>query len=215
MFRLILLFTALAGFGAVIMLPDTSPRAMQPADTLTALVYGEPIPVPTITRVERTPFNPAAAFGNFMNENLQLDEIDAANADLLTITTEDGEVIRVAAEVPPARIGATMVRIEANDRHAEAQRLAAANARARLAVAAATRAASGVTVLPADVVYSTGSYVNLRSGPSTGYPAVGFMGYGMAAERLEVLNTGWTHIRIIETGQEGYMSSLYVTARGP
>lgn len=215
MFRLFLLLTALAGFGAVVVVPDISPRAMQPADSRAALVYGGGLPPePVIIQPAHTPFDPATAFGTFISENLGLAADAAPGEDLLTITTEDGEVIRIAAEIPPARIGATLVRIEANDRHAEAQRLATANARARQAVAAAARAATG-TNLPADVVYSTGSYVNLRSGPSTGYPAVGFMGYGMAAERLEVLNTGWTHIRIIETGQEGYMSSLYVTTRTP
>lgn len=215
MFRLTLFLIALAGFGALVALPDTSPRAVLPADARTALVYGTPpSPTPQPATPARPPFRPAAAVGAFLSESLRLDEIDAANDDLLTITTADGEVIRVAAQVPPAMMDHALLRIEADDRHAEARRLAEANARARQAAAAAARAAAG-THLPQDVVYATGAYINLRAGPSTGYAAVGHMSYGMAAERLEELPGGWTHLRILETGQEGYMSSAYLTTRAP
>ena len=209
MLRLSLFLIALAGFGALVALPDTSPRATLPADTSSALVYGTQAPPASQPQARaRPPVRPTAALGAFLSETMRREESDA-NDDLLTITTADGEVIRIAAEVPPGMIRDSLIRIEADDRHAEARRLEEANARARDAVAAVTRAAADPE-LPPDVVYATGAYINLRSGPSTYYPAVGYMNYGMAAERLEALATGWTRIRILETGQEGYMSSAFL-----
>ena len=214
MFRLSLFLIALAGFGALVAMPDVSPRAMAPADDRTARVYGD-VPVPAPVAARAVPNSPNSALGNFLDENLWR-EPDAESDDLLTITTAEGEVIRVAVEIPPSRVGAGLVRIEAEDLNAEARRLEEANARARAAVA--DRAASAqVSFAPAptDVVYATGAYINLRSGPSTGYPAVGYMNYGMGAELLEALPGGWSRIRVLENGAEGFMFSAYLSQRAP
>jgi len=206
MLRLSLFLIALAGLAALVAMPDTSPRALAPADDRSARVYGD-VPAPVATRAPTAPTGPTAATGGGLNgrPRPEADEID----DLLTITTAQGEVIRVAAQIPPARVGPELVRIESDDLNAEALRLEAANARARAAVAVADRAA------PANVVYATGAYINLRSGPSTGYPAVGYMSFGMAAERLEALPGGWSRIRILQTGAEGFMFSAYLSERAP
>ena len=214
MFRLSLLLIALAGFAALVALPDVSPRATVPADDRAARVYGD-APAPVVAQASRAPIRPAVSVGDVLTENLSQEAEEDAD-DLLTITTAEGEVIRVATQIPPARVGTALVRIEAEDLNAEARRLEAANARARAAVAerAATTFATD-TPAPANVVYATGAYINLRSGPSTGYPAVGFMNYGMAAERLEALPGGWSRIRVLESGAEGFMFSAYLSERAP
>jgi SH3 domain-containing protein len=225
MFRLSLFLIALAGFGALVAMPDTSPRAVAPADDRAARVYGES-PQPQMARTGSATTGPAADPDGILRETLPPED-DAD--DLLTITTTDGEVIRVAVEIPPARIGTGLVRIEADDQNSEVQRLAEANARARAAVAeraaaltatpetatAVAETAAAAAAAAADMVYATGAYINLRSGPSTSYPAVGFMNYGTAAERLETLPGGWTQIRILETGLEGFMFSAYLSERAP
>jgi len=208
MLRLSLFLIALAGFGALVAMPDAGPRALAPTDDRAARVYGE-APAPAAARANTAPIGPVPGAPDGLNDPLRpaTEEID----ELLTITTAEGEVIRVARQIPPARVGPALVRIEANDLNAEARRLEAANARARAAVA--ERAAPGDA--PADLVYATGAYINLRSGPSTGYPAIGYMDYGMAAERLEALPGGWSRIRVLESGTEGFMFSAYLSERAP
>jgi len=217
MFRLSLLLIALAGFAALVALPDVSPRATVPADDRAARVYGD-APALVVARAFRAPIRPAVAVGDVLTENLsqEAEEEEEEADDLLTITTAEGEVIRVATQIPPARVGTALVRIEAEDINAEARRLEAANARARAAVAErATTTFAAAAPAPGDLVYATGAYINLRSGPSTGYPAVGFMNYGMAAERLEALPGGWSRIRVLESGAEGFMFSAYLSERAP
>lgn len=209
MFRLILFLIALAGFAALVAMPDGGPRALAPADARTARVYGDG-PARAATRNAIAPTGAVAGSGDGVHAPSRPDTEEDGD-DLLTITTAEGEVIRIATQIPPARVGPALVRIEADDLNAEARRLEAANARARAAVA--DRAAPGDA--PANVVYATGAYINLRSGPSTGYPAVGYMNYGMAAERLEALPEGWSRIRVLESGAEGFMFSAYLSERAP
>jgi len=216
MFRLSLFLIALAGFGALIAVPDTSPRATTPADDRAARVYGDvPAPAPVVARATGAPANAGGAAGTIPGDGLTPDTGEDT-VDLLTITTADGEVIRVATQIPPARQGTRLVRIEAEDLNAAARRLEAANARARAAVAErAATALADAAPASGDLVYATGAYINLRSGPSTGYPAVGYMNYGMAAELLEALPGGWSRIRVLETGTEGFMFSAYLSERAP
>ena len=212
MFRLSLLLIALAGFGTLVAMPDPGPRAVAPIDDRAARVYGGG-PQPQMARAGSA--STGAGNPDASARDTLVPEDDAEGS--LSITTPDGEVIPVAMEIPPARFGRDLVRIEAEDRNAEARRLAEANARARTAIAerSAALTTTAETATAADMVYATGAYINLRSGPSTRYPAVGFMNYGMAAERLEVLPDGWTRIRILESGLEGFMFSAYLSERAP
>lgn len=217
MLRLCLFLIALAGFAALVARPEISPRATRAADDRAARVYAD-APPSIVARPPRAPIDPAVVLGEFLSGYLHPEEAQDAD-DLLTITTADGEVIRVATQIRPGRIGPALVRIAAEDRNAEARRLEEANARARAAVAerAATAIAADATdeTAPAELVYATGAYINLRSGPSTAYPVVGFMNFGMAAERQEALPGGWSRIRVLETGAEGFMFSAYLSDRAP
>lgn len=218
MFRLSLLLIALAGFGAIVAQSSHDPRASTPADARAARAYaGVSAPGPIVAHRDRAPNGEAAASGEAPNATPSDAGTDTAD-DLLTITTAEGEVIRVATQIPPASIDRQLVRIAAEDENAEARRLEAANARARAAVAeraATTADPPPPTAENANVVYATGAYINLRSGPSTAYPVVGFMNYGMAAERLEAPQDGWSRIRVLETGAEGFMFSAYLSDRAP
>ncbi len=199
----------------MVLSPKDDPRAEIATDTRAALVYGSmPPPMPPAPLQNE---NGGLDLSRLWEDALASIPAPAENSDLLTITTADGEVIEIAAQIPPALINDELVRVESRDWHAEARRLEIANERARQAVAATARSLAvqngTAPVLP--VVYSTGQWVNVRSGPSTSYPVVAAMLYGMEAERLSDNINGWTQIRMLETGQEGYTASSYLTLRNP
>jgi len=58
----------------------------------------------------------------------------------------------------------------------------------------------------ADIRSVAGSRVNMRSGPGTDYGVLATLPRGTEAEVLEVDVTGWARIRIIGSGQIGWMA---------
>ncbi len=57
-----------------------------------------------------------------------------------------------------------------------------------------------------DIRAVAGSRVNMRSGPSTDFRVLDTLPRGTEAEILEVNADGWARIRLMSTGQEGWMA---------
>ncbi|MEM7472396.1 MAG: SH3 domain-containing protein [Pseudomonadota bacterium] len=60
----------------------------------------------------------------------------------------------------------------------------------------------------------TGSRVNLRKAATTRASVVGQTSRGERAEVLEMLDTGWARVFIIESGIEAYMSAKFIIREG-
>ena len=60
-------------------------------------------------------------------------------------------------------------------------------------------------------LYVTGSRVNVRSGPSTVYEAIGALTRGTAVDDLGDAGEGWRQIRLPD-GRTGYMSGDFLSA---
>lgn len=67
----------------------------------------------------------------------------------------------------------------------------------------------------APFLYVTGSRVNVRGGPSTSHGVINSLGYGTAVEDLGDAKGGWRQIRILETGERGFMSGTFLTEDAP
>ncbi|MDG1376597.1 MAG: SH3 domain-containing protein [Yoonia sp.] len=65
---------------------------------------------------------------------------------------------------------------------------------------------------PLDLRVVSGNRVNMRMGPGTNYGVLDKLTRGAQAEVLEVTGDGWSRIRVIETGQIGWMSSRLLSA---
>ncbi len=64
-------------------------------------------------------------------------------------------------------------------------------------------------------LYVTGNRVNVRGGPSTSHGVINALGYGTAVEDLGDAGDGWRTIRILETGERGFMSGSFLTEDAP
>jgi uncharacterized protein YgiM (DUF1202 family) len=66
-----------------------------------------------------------------------------------------------------------------------------------------------------DLVYVSGSRVNLRQGPGTDTSVVATLRRGDAAEIIGEAGDGWMNIREVKSGSVGYMSADFLTASQP
>jgi uncharacterized protein YgiM (DUF1202 family) len=55
-----------------------------------------------------------------------------------------------------------------------------------------------------------GAGVNMRTGPGTSYGVADKLDRGTEVEVLEVLSTGWAHLRVVETGRVGWMAARFL-----
>lgn len=62
----------------------------------------------------------------------------------------------------------------------------------------------------ADIWFVSGSRVNLRAGPSTGNSIVTSLTQGTATEVI-AFDGSWAHLRVVETGVEGYMARRFLS----
>ncbi|MBV7408483.1 SH3 domain-containing protein [Maritimibacter sp. DP1N21-5] len=62
------------------------------------------------------------------------------------------------------------------------------------------------------LLYVSGSSVNVRGGPSTSFGVIDALGYGTPVQDLGDAGEGWREIRLLETGETGYMSGQFLTA---
>jgi hypothetical protein len=56
----------------------------------------------------------------------------------------------------------------------------------------------------------TGDRVNFRAGPSTGDAILAALTLGTEVELIELVDDGWAHLRVPETGLTGYMSEDFL-----
>ncbi len=62
-----------------------------------------------------------------------------------------------------------------------------------------------------DVRYVTGNLVNMRGGPSTEFAPVTQLSSGTEVAILEAPGNGWLMLRVMETGEEGWMADWLVS----
>ena len=74
---------------------------------------------------------------------------------------------------------------------------------------AATQDAEDVEVA---TLYVSGSAVNVRGGPSTAFGVITSLTYGTEVEDLGDAGEGWREIRLLASGETGYMSGKFLTA---
>ena len=67
------------------------------------------------------------------------------------------------------------------------------------------------TVPSIDLRQVSGSWVNMRSGPGTGFDVLDTLPQGTEAEVIEVDASGWARIRVVESGQMGWMAERLLT----
>lgn len=65
---------------------------------------------------------------------------------------------------------------------------------------------------PLDLRAVAGSWVNMRSGPGTNFDVLDTLPGGTEAEVMEVNASGWARIRILSTGEEGWMAERLLDA---
>ena len=53
--------------------------------------------------------------------------------------------------------------------------------------------------------------VNMREGPDTSYAVIDTLPQGTQTEIIEADNTGWVRVRILNTGQIGWMAERLLT----
>lgn len=66
-----------------------------------------------------------------------------------------------------------------------------------------------------DLLYVSGSRVNVRGGPSTAYGVIASLSYGTAVEDLGDASRGWRAIKLIDTGERGYMAGRFLVTEAP
>ncbi|MDX8354092.1 SH3 domain-containing protein [Cognatiyoonia sp. IB215182] len=65
---------------------------------------------------------------------------------------------------------------------------------------------------PLDIRFVAGDWVNMRDGPSTSYQVLDTLPRGTEAEVLDVNGEGWAQIRLVDTGQTGWMAERLLSA---
>lgn len=68
---------------------------------------------------------------------------------------------------------------------------------------------------PTPMLYVTGSRVNVRGGPSTAFGVINALGYGSKVEDLGDASDGWREVRIVETGERGFMAGRFLADEAP
>jgi uncharacterized protein YgiM (DUF1202 family) len=110
------------------------------------------------------------------------------------------EDVPISVIIPPARYAPALLIVASFDAPTDANFV-------RAPVVSASEGAA--------LLYVTGTSVNLRSGPSTSNPVITALTRGIAAEKIEILANGWVQIRVLETGNVGYMSSRFLSSNQP
>lgn len=61
-----------------------------------------------------------------------------------------------------------------------------------------------------DILFVSGSSVNMRGGPSTRYGVVSRLTRGMEVIEIAQTDNGWSQIKVVETGARGFMASKFL-----
>lgn len=136
---------------------------------------------------------------------------DTSNLVLISLpVTQQTDETPGTAEVIPARVSVTeeIPTTEAEVNSARSDDVSAAVA----AIIAEQPEAETILEEPQlDLRLVAGSWVNMRSGPSTSFGVLETLPEGTEAEVLELSDNGWARIRITETGLEGWMAERLLT----
>lgn len=144
-------------------------------------------------------FEPRAIAASQNDTDLHPDELSALPA--LTITGPGGLAIMVEEVLDPAVTRGRLIRV------ARAVRLDE--------VDAAAEAIAAEEAPSADIRYVTGAAVNMRGAPSTGNNVLAVLDRGTEVAVVAETGTGWTQIRLPDTGETGFMSRRYLSATQP
>jgi uncharacterized protein YgiM (DUF1202 family) len=68
-----------------------------------------------------------------------------------------------------------------------------------------------VEATPLDIRVVSGTRVNMRQGPGTGFGVIDTLDGGTQAEVLEVNDNGWARVEVLNTGQIGWMAARLLT----
>lgn len=63
-----------------------------------------------------------------------------------------------------------------------------------------------------DIRLVSGNLVNMRSGPGTSFDQIGKLSKGTEVAVLQDAGTGWIELRVVETGNTGWMADWLITA---
>ena len=149
----------------------------------------------------------------------------AATADMVMISlpvTRSADRTPGSAEILPASVQVEAPEVTEAVAPAEAPapqvELAAApateanvNAASSDAVFAVVEAVAADSATGTDLRLVAGSWVNMRSGPSTSFGVIDTLPEGTEAEVLEISDNGWARIRITTSGTEGWMAERLLT----
>ena len=134
--------------------------------------------------------------------------------------TAEGEIIATAnaattvAEpdaATPARLMAIPVTLASASTPQSPAELAEAAARQMASkIATPTPAAANLATEAFPTVFVSGSTVNMRAGPSTSHGVVAKLTRGTEVYHMGTTDSGWSQIKVIDTGVRGFMSSKFL-----
>ena len=159
------------------------------------VAFADPVVEETAPVVEVVEESVAAAVAPAIQVPAPVEEVVVASA-ILDITPEVEPVVAVEETQTLTSLSEAV------------ESAAALEAEPEATAATLTFEPTQITASPdtADIRAVAGSRVNMRSGPGTDYGVLSTLSRGTEAEVLEVDTTGWARIRIIGSGQIGWMA---------
>jgi hypothetical protein len=125
----------------------------------------------------------------------------------LTLVTETGEALAIDLVIQPSDLTEADARVDLPPAETSGG-IPDVTSEARIEAGDAApddAAAEGPVLLQV-----TGDTVNFRAGPSTGDEILAALPRGTEVELIERVADGWAHLRVSDTGLEGYMSGDFL-----
>ncbi|UWQ05118.1 SH3 domain-containing protein [Aliiroseovarius crassostreae] len=150
-----------------------------------------------------------------LEPSIEAATIEPVSASLKTVsfiaptthTTDPVPAVVVAKVKPKTKITPPDPNSEVGRAMAAAREMAK-TAEAEIVKVAAAAQISGTSASK----FVNASAVNLRAGPSTRHGKLGRVTRGMEVLDMGVAAPGWTQIKVIETGQRGFMATKFLSA---
>ena len=145
------------------------------------------------------------------------------NITLASISTDDSatstgpKIERLTASDPTLDDAADQEAVAAAEEEVRevwpgAIELFAIQAEQRVARNKAIAEAQANQLADSDIRYVTGNVVNMRGGPGTEFTTVGKLSQGTEVAVLDTPGNGWLKLRVMDTGEEGWMADWLVSA---
>lgn len=142
-------------------------------------------------------------------EQSTIEPVSASVKQPILVVSQPVKVIKAVAHATPVT---TATRVSAPDPNSQAGRAVAA-AKQMAASAKLTPVSVPATSLDFPTMYVQASAVNMRSGPSTQNGVIGRLTRGMEVVNMGDAAPGWSQIRVVSTGQRGFMASKFLAAQ--